>query len=130
MSRFGAFVLKAAALLSFCGGPLLIADELKPRVGAGWAPLALTFWPIVLMIFGAFPLGVDSEEEPDRMDSISVWAGLLGVVVLLVMDAYAMWRLSVIPPRADLGLMTVGILVGVLSSIWYVALARRFLRRD
>lgn len=128
MTRFGAFVLKTAALLSFCGGPLLVTDELKPRLGTGWA-MALTFAPIAAMIFGAFPLGVDAEDEPDRLDRACVWAGLGGVVVLLGMDAYAVWKLSVSPARADLGLMTVGLCVGLLSSVWYVVLARRFLRR-
>lgn len=129
MSRFWKFVLQVSALLAYCGGPLLIADELKPRVGKGWA-FALTFIPILLLIFGAFPLlRSDPDEEDDRFDAVSVRGGQIGIVLLLASNVYAVWALAQGRERADSGLVAFGIVVGIGVSIGYAVRARRYFAR-
>lgn len=55
MKLFQSGLLHIVALLSYCGGPLLVADLMKPHTGM---PLAfvVTFLPVLLMLFGIFAL--------------------------------------------------------------------------
>jgi len=48
-------LIKIGALISYCGGPLILSDSLKPRIGT---PLAFgaTFAPIALLLFGIMAL--------------------------------------------------------------------------
>ena len=55
-------VLKIAALFSYCGGPLFIADVLKPRLKLGLAFL-ITFLPVGLMVLGAPCLDGDTRNR-------------------------------------------------------------------
>jgi len=46
-------VPRIAALFSYCGGPLFIADQLKPHFDSV-AVFLVTFLPVGLMVIGAF----------------------------------------------------------------------------
>ena len=56
-------LIKIGALISYCGGPLILSDLLKPRLGA---PLAfgVTFAPIALWLFGSMALAESAWEGP------------------------------------------------------------------
>src|SRR5262245_14295184 len=102
-------LLKLAALFSFCGGPLLLADTLKIHMHKNLA-FAITFAPSVALIFGVYSLW---EAKPDRWDIAMVLFGAVGAAVLVAMDAFAVVELIGAPDRADGGLIRLGIGVGL-----------------
>jgi hypothetical protein len=128
LKPFGTFVLKTAALLSACGGPILIHGELKAAMGSKLA-FAVIFAPIVAIIFGAFSLKDVQSEPASRFDVVAIYSGLAGVCVLMAMDAYGAFRLVFVEPeRADAGLIVVGIAVGIVAAVLYVRRVRAFVR--
>ena len=79
--------LKIAALFSFCGGPLLVSERLKPHFGSQIAFL-VTFVPVGLMLFGALFL---EDDIGDRVARVAVWSGRQALYVVVAMHAYAVW---------------------------------------
>jgi hypothetical protein len=118
-------VIKIAALLSYCGGPLILADVLKPHLGVPVA-FGVTFLPIVLMILAAPSL----EGRSWRWDGLFVRPGIYGAWMSLAMHAYGGWILATAAVRSlDFGLYVVGLIVGIPIAIWYVISANRWLSR-
>ena len=105
----------------------MLADRLKPDLGTRNAFL-LTFPPIVLLIFGVFSLRDSTSEEPSKFDRVAVYGGLIGVIVLTGMNAYGAWQLLGGIRSADSGLITLGLVVGTVTSIVYVKKALEFIR--
>jgi hypothetical protein len=114
--------LKIAALFSFCGGPLLVSHQLKPRFGTHVAYL-VTIAPVVVMLFGAFFLEDDVE---DRIARAAVWWGRQGLYVVLAMDAYAMWWFAHGLHVSEQWLYYTGIVVGLIWSAVYLRAGRRW----
>src|SRR5262245_24331262 len=77
-------LLRIAALFSYCGGPLFIADALKPRLGT-LPPFLITFLPVGVMVLGAFFLHDDTS---DRLSFRIVSAGRVALYVVLAMHIY------------------------------------------
>jgi hypothetical protein len=121
-AELGLGVLKIAALLSYCGGPLFIADILKPRLNMGLA-FSMTFLPILLMLLGAFCLG-DPTHGP--WSSRLVRGGRLGLFIVLGMNLYAIGRFVDGVRVPDQSLHYIGIAVGVAWSVAYLRAARRW----
>jgi hypothetical protein len=115
-------VLKLAALFSYCGGPLFVADVLKPRVGVMPAFL-ITFLPVGLMLAAAFFL---DDDTGDRMSSAIVWAGRLSLTIVLGTHLYALWCFVSGVRVPDQSLHYVGIAVGAAWSVAYLRAARRW----
>jgi hypothetical protein len=117
LNRFATLALKLSALFSACGGPMVVMDALKPTLGD---PLhfVVGFAPVALAVMGAFSLALDEHDAPARF---FVAAGLAGVVAVAATNVYAVVRLVRGPPPADAGLVVLGIVVGTLSGIGYVA---------
>ena len=115
-------LLKLAALFSFCGGPLVVADSLKTQMDKD-AAFAIAFVPIVGLIFGAYSLW---ESLPDRWDNAMVILGALSALALLGMNMFAVLDLIDDPERADAGLIKLGIAVGVVTIAWYAYASHRF----
>ena len=88
-------LLKLAALFSFCGGPLVVADSLKTQMDKD-AAFAIAFVPIVGLIFGAYSLW---ESLPDRLDNAMVILGALSALALLGMNMFAVLDLIDDPDR-------------------------------
>jgi len=118
-------LFKLALLLSFCGGPMLIADLLKPMIGQLEA-FAITFAPLAVTGFCALYL---EDDEPGNWGREAALAGLVGVAIVAMMNAFAVWQLATGPERADGSLNAFGIVVGIVSSAVYVYLARRRLKQ-
>jgi hypothetical protein len=119
--------LKIAALFAFCGGPLLVSDQLKPRFGTP-AAFLVTIAPVIVMLFGAFFLEDDPE---DRIARAAVWWGRQGLHVVLAMDAYAIWRFAHGLHVSEQWLYDAGIVVGLIWSAVYLRAGRRWvLARD
>jgi len=114
--------LKIAALFSFCGGPLLVSDQLKPRFGTQGAFL-MTVTPVLLMLFGAFFLEDDVE---DRIARAAVWWGRQGLYVALAMHAYAIWWFALGHHVSEQWLYHLGIVVGLIWSTVYLREGRRW----
>ena len=119
-------VIKVAGLLSACGGPMLIVDRLKGRLGTTEAFL-IAFLPVGLMIFGAFHL---TALPGDRWARRSVEVGLVGMLVMVAMQAYGVWRILGGLQSLDLPLYWTGIATGLLSAIVYSVAAARLIARD
>ena len=115
-------VLKIAALFSYCGGPLFIADVLKPRLKLGLA-FSITFLPVALMVLGALCLDNDTR---NRWSFAAVWSGRLGLYTVLGMNVYALWCFVDGVHVPDQSLHYLGIAVGVLWSVAYLRAARRW----
>ena len=115
-------LLKLSALFSYCGGPLFVADLLKPRLGKGPAFL-ITFLPVGFMLMGSFFL----EDRPDRLMRGAVRAGLLGMYMALAMHAYTLWRLLAGVHIAEPWLYWFGMAVGAAWSVHYLRAAGRWL---
>jgi len=120
-----------AFLFSFCGGPLFVADLLKPRFGeAGfWVATA----PLMMALLGAFsfmelPRIGPGPELRSRLGSHAVVAGLAGVMIIGLMNAFTVWQLTLDQDRADRSLIITGIIVGTVSSVGYAYLAWQYLR--
>jgi len=116
--------LKIAAFLSFCGGPLAVADWLKLHTDRNLA-FAIALFPSVALIFGVYSLKSD---PPDRWDDYMVLFGCIGAVVLVAMNIFGVQQLTVEPDRADGGLIKLGIAVGILFVGYYVYASYRFFR--
>jgi hypothetical protein len=117
-------LLRIAALFSYCGGPLFIADLLKPRMSAGMAFL-ITFPPVLLMVLGALLMDDDLRS---RWASTAVRAGRLGLYIVLGTHAYALWCFVRGVRMPDQVLHYLGIGIGVVWSIYYLRAARRWVR--
>ena len=116
-------LLKLAALFSYCGGPLFIADELKPRFDGGLAGFWLTFPPVGVMILGALSLG---DSHSSGWARAMVWAGKVGLFLALGMHGYAIWCFAHGEHPFNQSLHTFGIVVGVVWSFAYLIEARRW----
>jgi hypothetical protein len=114
-------VLKITALFSYCGGPLFIAELLKPRLGV-WPAFLITFLPVGLMVIGA--LGLD--EPRDRWSIAAVRAGRKGLYIVLGMHFYALWCFLEGTRVSEQSLYYLGITVGTAWSIAYLRAARRW----
>src|SRR5262245_61824808 len=114
-------LLKIAALFSYCGGPLFIADLLKPHLDKDVASL-LTFVPVGFMVIGAYFL---EDVFPDRLSSAAVWVGRLSLYVVIGMHVFAFWRFANGVRVPDQRLHYIGITVGVLWSFAYLRAAGR-----
>ena len=99
-------LLKLAALFSFCGGPLVVADSLKTHMHRDLA-FAIAFLPTLGLIFGSWSLW-----EP--------------AVALVGMNVYAVHELMNGAERADGGLIRPGIVVGVVFVAYYAHASHRF----
>ena len=118
--------LKIAALFSYCGGPLFIADLLKPRFKFGWVFL-MTLLPVALMVFGAFCLDFDTRS---RTSFAIVRAGRLGLYAVLGMNVYTVWCFMNGVRVPDQSLHYLGIVIGVAWSVAYLRAVRRWELRD
>jgi drug/metabolite transporter (DMT)-like permease len=116
-----AFV-KIAALFSFCGGPLLVSAQLKPRFGAHVAFL-VTIAPVLVMAIGTLFLEDDVE---DRIARAAVWCGRQGLYVVLAMHAYAIWWFAHGFHVSEQWLYYTGIVVGLIWSTVYLRAGRRW----
>lgn len=115
-------LFKIAALFSFCGGPLLVSDQLKPHFGTPVAFL-VTMTPVVVMLIGALFLEDDVE---DRIARAAVWWGRQGLYVALAMHAYAIWRFAHGLRVSEQYLYYGGIVVGLIWSTVYLRTGRRW----
>src|SRR5512134_1535839 len=117
-------LIKLAALSSFCGGPLVVADSLKHHIDKDVA-FALAFLPMVALIFGLYSL---AHAEHDHWDKVMVSIGALGAVALAGMNAIGVSELAYGPERADAGLIEVGITVGTVVIAYYAYASYKFFR--
>ena len=120
------FVIKIGGLLSACGGPVLVMDRLKGRIGmlpAFW----IGFLPIGLMIVGAFEL---TAIPGDRWARRAVELGLVGAYVMLGMQLYGIWLILGGFRSPALPLYYTGIAVGLVSAMAYQWAAARLFARD
>jgi len=115
-------VLKITALFSYCGGPLFIAELLKPRFDKVMVFL-VTFFPVLLMILGALLM---DDDTASRWSAAFVRAGRWGLYVVLIMHAYALACFINGMRVSEQGLYYFGITVGVGWSIAYLRAARRW----
>jgi hypothetical protein len=115
-------LLKLAALFSFCGGPLVLAESLKTHMHKD-AAFAIAFAPTVGLIFGVYSLW---EAAPDRWDTAMVIFGAFAAAVLVGMNVFAVFELVNGPERADGGLVRLGIAVGMVFVAFYAHASRRF----
>jgi hypothetical protein len=115
-------VLRIAALFSYCGGPLFIADLLKTHFSMGPVFL-ITFLPVGLMVVGAFFL---NDDVRDRVSFALVWAGRQGLYIVLGMHLYALWCFVHGVCVPDQRLHYLGIAVGAAWSVAYLHAARRW----
>jgi hypothetical protein len=122
MGEFRIAFLKIAALFSFCGGPLLVSDRLKPHFGPQVAFL-VTFVPVGLMFFGALFL---EEDIGDRLARVAVWLGRQALYVVVAMHVYAVWRFANGLRVSEQYLYYIGIGVGFVWAMLYLYTARRW----
>jgi hypothetical protein len=118
-------LLKLAALFSFCGGPLVLADTLKVRLDRDLA-FVIAFLPSVALIFGVYSLWRGTARE--RWDTAMVLLGALGAIALMAMNAFAIVELANGPARADAGLIELGIAVGTVFAAFYGYASVKFFR--
>jgi len=119
-------LIKVTALLSACGGPLVIYGFLKPRLGVPVA-FGICFLPIALMIFGTLFMDIDGI---GAFQARFVRLGLAGALLALNMHLYGVYVLATAAARGpDDGLTIVGIIVGIPTSAVYIYLTRRWLSR-
>jgi len=116
-------VLKIAALFSYCGGPLFIADILKPRLNMSLV-FSITFFPVLLMVLGALCL---DDRTRGRWSSRAVRGGRVGLFIVLGMNVYAIGRFVDGVRVPDQSLHYIGIAVGVAWSVAYLRAARRWM---
>lgn len=115
-------VLKITALFSYCGGPLFIAERLKPQTN-DLAAFLVTFLPVGLMVVGALCLDDDTS---DRWSFAAVWAGRQALFIVLGMHVYALVRFASGTRVSEQTLYYFGIAVGVAWSLGYLRAARRW----
>lgn len=102
-------------LLAFCGGPLLLCDQLEPFLGSFWA-FALCFSPLFSMAMGALSSG----EGELRLSRLFASSGLLGTALLALIDAWAMWMLLSGQVEHNVGMHWLGVFAGVFACLGYV----------
>jgi len=117
-------LLKLAALFSFCGGPLVLADLLKVHIDKDVA-FVIAFLPSAALIFGVYSLW---RTKQDRWDKAMVSFGCVGAIALLAMNMFAIPELIKRPERADAGLIELGIAVGTVFVVYYGYAAYKFFR--
>jgi hypothetical protein len=117
-------LLKLSALFSVCGGPLVLADWLKPHMDRQLA-FAIAFLPTAALIFGVHSLW---NAARDRWDKIMVSFGSFGALALIAMNILAISELAMAPERADAGLIKVGIAVGTVFVAYYGYASHKFFR--
>jgi hypothetical protein len=108
-------LLKITAIFAYCGGPLFVADLLKPRLGVGPA-FWITFPPVGLMVIGALLLDDDTRS---RWAFAAVWAGRQCLYIVLGMHLYAIWCFAHGTRGPDQRLHYLGIAVGMVWTIVY-----------
>lgn len=117
-------VLKLAALFSYCGGPLFIADLLKPRMDV-LAAFLVTFLPVGLMVVGALLL---DDDPRSRWAFAVVWAGRQSLFIVLGMHLLALWYFVQGVRVPDQALHYIGIAIGLGWSVYYLRASRRWAR--
>jgi len=117
-------LIKIAGLLSFCGGPLFVADMLKPVLGDAGA-FAVGFAPVAIAVACSFSLW---EDHPWSWGKWGAVAGSISMAAISAMNVFAISRFMVTPPAPDRGLMILGIAVGSASALVYLWLGLRRLR--
>jgi drug/metabolite transporter (DMT)-like permease len=122
VKELSAALVKIAALFSFCGGPLLISQQLKPRFGTQ-AAFLVTMAPVLVMLIGTLFLEDDVE---DRIARAAVWWGRRGLYVVLAMHGYAIWWFAHGHHISEEWLYYAGIVVGLTWSIVYLRAGRRW----
>ena len=128
-------LIQMAALISFFGGPLILANLLKARTGMLVAVL-VTILPMVLLILGIGSLidrmpnqGRRTLHGADRQGVLMVRLGVFGALVTLLMHGLGIWILMASTAGEDDRLNVLGIIVGVLLAVWFVLSARDWLSR-
>lgn len=119
-------VIKLAGLLSACGGPLLVMDRLKGRLGSP-AAFLIGFLPIAFMMMGAFHL---TSEASDRWARRAVELGRLGMYIMVGMQLFGIWLILGGLRSPALPLYYTGITTGLLSALAYQWAAARLIARD
>ena len=122
MKELSTAFVKIAAVFSFCGGPLLVCAQLKPRFGTHVAFL-VTITPVLAMVIGSLFLEDDVE---DRIARAAVWWGRQGLYVVLAMHGYAIWEFLHGLDVAEPWLYYAGIVVGLIWSAVYLRAGRRW----
>ena len=117
-------LVKLASLYSYYGGPLYVADLLKPSIGMGPAFL-ITFLPVGLMALSAFFM----DDVSSRWLHPVVRAGRSMVFIVLGMHLYAAWAFAHGVRLPSLGLHYFGIVVGLVWTAYYLYASRRWARR-
>lgn len=121
MGRFQALILKLAALFTFCGGPMILADTLKPEFGQ-MGGFAVGMAPVAMLLLGGTAL---ADPHRDWFERMSIRAGVMGAIVIVAMNAYGVWVLVANPDRADATLNWIGVVVGMATVVAYGVLVRR-----
>ncbi len=118
-------VIRLLALLSSVGGPLYLYDLLAsgPR---DYRIFAFCFAPIALMILGSLSFG---DPPANRLARFFVRLGLFGAIALALMNVFTIYFLINGERHPNQVMITIGIAVGVFTSILYGMLARAFLDR-
>jgi len=114
-------VIKIAGLLSACGGPMLVMDRLKGRLGM-LAAFLIGFLPIALMIVGAFHL---TSAATDRWARRAVELGRFGMYLMVGMQLYGIWVILGGLRSPAQSLYYAGIAIGLLSAAAYEWAAAR-----
>ena len=119
-------LMTLGGLWSGCGGPLLVIDLLKGRLGVLTA-LLIGLLPIGLMMMGALHL----ESGPgDRLGRRFVELGRVSMYVMVGMQLYGIWLILRGLQSPALPLYCTGIAVGLVSAWAYQVAATRWIARD
>jgi hypothetical protein len=121
----GLVVLKIASLFSFCGGPLIFCDWLKPRLGQPLA-LGLAFAPVALLLYGLLAL---RDGARDSWDRVGIQGGRAGAWVLLLLNGIAAPRWLTTTRDPDATLHMLGTFAALVTAAVYLRAASRALRR-
>jgi hypothetical protein len=124
ISNVWLLALKLAAILSFCGGPLVLVEWLEVHIDRNVA-FAIGMFPSASLIFGVFSL---RDARPDRWDDWMVSLGLIGAAALIAMNIFGLYHLTIEPAHPDSGLIKFGIAIGLLFSAYYAHASYRFFR--
>lgn len=116
LSIWHILLLKIAALLSFCGGPLYVTDLLEPTLGNPQA-FAVGFVPVALMLFGTFSL---AEDVLSGFPKLLVRLGAASALVLVAESVFASWRILAGETRADAVLILLGCIVSFITASFYL----------
>src|SRR2546428_76277 len=118
-------IVGPAVLISFCGGPLFVADLLKAGFWDAGFSVGIAPWTIALLSAFTFmellPIGIEGRRS--RLGSCAVLAGLASVMIIGLMNAFASWRLAMGEVHPNQSLIVTGIIVGMALSVGYIYLA-------